>query len=193
MSKKERAAALAAQFKAQAEKYQEAATAEVSLPIPSIAPDFVFHFVGRRVDMNSLLIAGELPESMARKILDAKREDLSADKEEQLQRALDEAAQLTLEEKQANIEFQKRIALKVCLEPKLVFHEPKDETEIDLRDVPYAGELIVALFSWAMELSPGVPVATTEGKETTVDAVENFSPQSPGPKLPESVPTSTAI
>jgi hypothetical protein len=48
-----------------------------------------------------------------------------------------------------------------------------DDT-LDLSDVPFSGDLIIALFNYAMGLSPDVPVATTDGGQTTLQAVETF-------------------
>lgn len=188
MNKKARAAALAAQFKSQAAKIEETATAEVRLPIPSVASDFVFEFIGRRIDLNSLLIAGQLPEAYARKLLGAKLDDMPADKEAQLQRAIEEANQMTADERKANLDFQRDVALKVCVAPRLVFREAQGDDEIDLREIPWSGDLIAALFQWAMSLSPEVPVAQTDGEETTVAAVETFPVGASSEKLSDPVP-----
>jgi hypothetical protein len=186
-TKKQRGAALAAQFRAQAQKtVEQVYTAEVRLPIPEIAPGFVFEFIGQRVDINSMLVAGELPEAFARKILAGRVEDQEIDKEEAMQRAIHEASLMSVDEKNANLEFQRKIAIKACVSPRLVMQEPTDDEEVDLRALPFAGNLITALFSWAMNgLSPEVPVATVGGEATTVQAVENFSVTSPRAELPD--------
>lgn len=193
MSKKTKGAAMAAQFKAQAAKVIEATSVDVRLPIPAIAPDFVFEFVGRRIDFNSMLMAGELPESFARQILEAKRQELPPDKDAALEKAMEKAMALSVEEKQENIEFQKTVAQRVCLSPRLVFREAVDDDEIDLRGVPFSGDLIIALFEWAMDLSPEVPVKLVDGEETTVKAVENFSPEAQPAELPHIEFTGAAI
>lgn len=155
-----RAAELAAQFRANAARV-EFLTAEVELSIPSIAPDFKFKFVARRIDILTLLHGGVLPEALAQQLLESR------------ERGGEEFAEtLTGEETLQLLRFQQHVARQVCVAPKLVFH-PAGEGEIDLREVPFAGELITALFKYAMALSPDVPVATTEG-ETDVQAVANF-------------------
>lgn len=171
----EKAAALAAQFRTQTDKaIAEQWTREVSLPIPSIAPDFVFQFVARRIDATSMLYAGELPEHFTRLILgDADDVGDAA-----------EPRRVSAEEKRAALEFQVKIAQEVCMAPKLVFGDPKDETEIDLRQLPFSGNLILALFNYAMNLSPDVPVKTTEGGSTSLAAVETFPAGTRGAQLP---------
>lgn len=55
-----------------------------------------------------------------------------------------------------------------------------DEGTLDLSDIPFSGDLIIALFNYAMGLSPDVPVPTTDGGETTIKAVETFPDGIPG-------------
>ena len=138
-------------------------TTIVHLPIPSIAPDFVFEFEARRVSIESMLYSGALPEKLALTLIG--HQETSAPAE------LSGAEQLQI------LEFQRRIACEVCVSPRLVFRDATSDDEVDLRDVPYSGNIIVALFQYAMNLSPDVPVATQSG-ETTVDAVERFRQQS---------------
>lgn len=159
-----RAAALAAQFRRNLSQVAPK-TATVRLPIPDIAPDFVFEFVAKRVDIESMLYAGMLPERLALTLM-AQRDEAGGDAEAT-------AARMTAQEQLAMLDFQRRIACEVCVEPRLVFRAPENDGEIDLREIPYAGNLIVALFTYAMNLSPDVPVATATG-ETTVEAVESF-------------------
>lgn len=158
-----RAAELAAQFRANAARV-EFPTAEVELSIPSIAPDFKFKFVARRIDILTLLHGGVLPEALAQQLLESR------------ERGEEFAETLTGEETLQLLRFQQHVARQVCVAPKLVFH-PAGEGEIDLREVPFAGELITALFKYAMALSPDVPVPTTEG-ETDLRAVANFREKS---------------
>jgi hypothetical protein len=165
---KSRAAALAAQFKDNANRaLKETWTREVKLPIPSIAPDFVFEFVAQRVDITSLLYNGQLPETFAKQLLEAR----SDGSREQVEREFIDNA--TAEEKKASLDFQIKIAQEVCREPKLVFHDPTSDEEIDLRTLPFSGNLIIALFNYAMGLSPDVPVET-EGGAQPLKAVESF-------------------
>lgn len=174
MSSKARAAALAAQFRSQSQKVlAENWTKEVALPVPSVAPDFVFTFIAQRVDLTSLLYGGQLPETFAKQILANRREQTQ---EEVAEEFLDDS---TAEQKQAALDFQVKIAQEVCLAPKLVFREPQSDEEIDLRSLPFSGNLIIALFNYAMGLSPDVPVALTNGGETTVKAVETFPDGAP--------------
>lgn len=176
----ERAAALAAQFKQQSQKaLAEQWTAEVNLPIPSIAPDFVFTFVAQRIDITSLLYAGELPEAFTKIVFGDRKEKKS--REELAEEFLDENS---AEEKKASLQFQIEIAQQVCREPKLVFADPQDDTEVDLRKLPFSGNLIIALFNYAMGLSPDVPVKTLDGGATTLRAVEKFPDGAPGTPLP---------
>jgi hypothetical protein len=164
-----RAAQLAAQFKQQTEKaFEQNWRKEVSMPIPTIAPGFVFTFIAQRVDITSLLYNGQLPETFAKQILANRRE---ASREEIAEDFLNEAS---AEEKKASLDFQVKIAQEVCYAPKLVFHDPENEEEIDLRKLPFSGNLIIALFNYAMGLSPDVPVATTDGGQTSLKAVETF-------------------
>lgn len=164
-----RAAALAAQFKKQA-KAITSQTVEVKLPIPEIAPDFVFEFVGRRVDIMTMLYSGVLPESLARALLETRRTNVEDS-------AIEIAEEMSADEQLAILDFQRRIACEVCVAPKLVFREPASAEEIDLRDWEHAGKLIVALFNYAMKLSPDVPVATTDGGAEPLKAVESFRPE----------------
>lgn len=188
---KARGAAMAAQFRANAEKaLNEKWTKEVTLPIPSISPDFQFTFIAQRVDLTSLLYAGQLPEAFAKQILANKRE-LS-----QEEAADDFLNNTTADEKKASLEFQVKIVQEVCLAPKLVFRDPESDDEVDLRALPFSGNLIIALFNYAMGLSPDVPVQMTDGGETTVKAVETFPDGTSGPELPgtgNSVPNVRAV
>ena len=165
--------ALATQFRQQAAKIKPV-TALVKLPIPSIADGFVFEFVARRIDIASMLMAGTLPESMARMILEIRTPDAVAKIEEEAQI---EAEQMGAKEQLDLLQFQKKIALQVCVEPQLVFRDVVDPGEIDLRGIEFADKLIAALYGYAMGLSPAVPVVTTDGGETTVAAVETFPPK----------------
>lgn len=161
---------LASQLMAQAAAHQSE-TAFVRLPIPDITPDFVFEFQARRVNIQSMLVAGVLPESLARMILEIRTPDAMAKIEED---AGLEAETMSAEDQFKVLEFQRRIAFEVCADPVLVLHEPAAKNEVDLRTIPFADKLVRALYSYAMGLSVGVPVATTEGGETTVEAVETF-------------------
>lgn len=164
-----RGSALAAQFRNQAKAVQQTAT--VKLPIPSIAPDFVFEFVARRINLYSLLFAGKLPESLSAALLGAKDPETA---ERVAENATETAQAMTLPEQLEMLEFQWRIAQEVCVEPRLVMSDSKSEEEIDLRQVDFAGQLIIALYNYAMNLSREVPVATADGQATTVGAVETF-------------------
>lgn len=166
-----RAAALAAQFKKQT-KAIATQTIEVKLPIPEIASDFVFEFIGRRVDIMSMLYSGVLPESLARTLLEKRQAaGLSDDN------AVEIAEGMSANEQLAILDFQRKIACEVCVAPKLVFREAASAEEIDLREWEHAGKLIVALFNYAMQLSPDVPVATTDGGAEPLKAVQSFRPE----------------
>ncbi|TXH50669.1 MAG: hypothetical protein E6Q97_19970 [Desulfurellales bacterium] len=165
-----RGAALAAQLRTQIHALPVATTL-VRLPIPEIAEGFIFEFEARRVDINSLLMGGAIPESLARTILEIRTPEAA---ERVAEEARAEAERMPVEEQLQLIEFQKRIAIEVCHEPKLVYRPVCAANEIDLREVPFADKLIRALYGYAMGLSPAVPVARTDGGETTVDAVEEF-------------------
>ena len=165
-----RGAALAAQLRTQVAGLT-VATQLVRLPIPEIEEGFVFEFEAKRIDINSLLMSGALPESMARTILEIRTPEAA---ERVADEARTAAEKMTVEEQLQLIEFQKRIAIEVCYEPKLVYRPVIAANEIDLREVPFADKLIRALYAYGMGLSPAVPVARTDGGETTVQAVEEF-------------------
>lgn len=165
-----RGAALAANFRAAAAAIV-VPTQIVRLPIPEIEEGFIFEFEARRIDINSLLMSGALPEAMARTILEIRTPEAA---ERIVDEARQEAERMTVEEQLQLIEFQKRIAVEVCHEPKLVYRPVCAANEIDLREVSFADKLIRALYAYAMGLSPAVPVATVDGGETTVAAVEEF-------------------
>lgn len=160
--KNSRGVRFAAQFKRRIAAVAPPTTI-VHLPIPSISPDFVFEFEARRISIESLLYSGALPEKLALTLIGNQTTTAPAE--------LSGAEQLQI------LEFQRRIACEVCVSPRLVFRDVLADDEIDLRNVPYAGSIIVALFQYAMNLSPDVPVSTQSG-ETTVDAVERFRAQS---------------
>lgn len=168
-----RAAALAAQFKKQT-KAIATQTIEVKLSIPEIAPDFVFEFVARRVDIMSMLYSGVLPESLARTLLEKRQAAGLANIDES---AVEIAEGMSANEQLAILDFQRKIACEVCVAPKLVFREAASAEEIDLREWEHAGKLIVALFNYAMQLSPDVPVATTDGGAEPLKAVQSFRPE----------------
>lgn len=172
-----RGAALASQLRAQVAKAKPQ-TASVRLAIPEIAPDFVFEFEAKRIPIQSWLMSGFLPESMARMILSVRTPEAFERIEDDAAAAVDE---MSVDEQIALIEFQKKVATEVCVSPKLVYRDATAEDEIDLRDPAFADiadKLIKALYAYAMGLSPAVPVATTTGEDTTVEAVETF-PEKP--------------
>ncbi len=181
-----RGAALAANFRAAAAAVL-VPTQFVRLPIPEIEAGFVFEFEARRIDINSLLMSGALPENMARTILEIRTPEAA---ERIVEEARKEAEKMTVEEQLSLIEFQKRIACEVCHEPKLVYRAVRAANEIDLREVPFADKLVRALYAYGMGLSPAVPVATVDGGETTVAAVEEFRD---GAKLPHAGATGAAV
>lgn len=117
----------------------------------------------------SMLYSGVLPESLARALLEKRRAvGLSDDS------AVEIAEGMSAEEQLAILDFQRKIACEVCVAPKLVFRDAANAEEIDLREWEHAGKLIVALFNYAMRLSPDVPVATTDGGAEPLKAVESF-------------------
>jgi hypothetical protein len=163
--------ALATQFRQQLAKVKPQ-TAIIKLAIPEIAVDFVFEFEAQRPNVQSMLVAGVLPESLARTILEINSPDAAAKVAED---AAEEVDRMSVEEQIRLFEFQRKIAIETCVNPKLVFRDVIDPNEIDLRTVPFADKLISALYRYGMTgLAPGVPVATMDGGETTVAAVETF-------------------
>jgi hypothetical protein len=147
------------------------------LPIPSIAPDFKFRFIARRLELLDLLYNGTLPEAMAAELLasnDQGQEKLA----EMLTLADEQRQKLSGAEQAKLLAFQKQAAVAVCVAPKLVDGPARNPGEVSLPALPGAGKLIVALFGYAMSLSPGVPVKLTNGKETTLDGVRSFRDKS---------------
>lgn len=215
-----RGAAMAAQFKANASKVvSENWERPARIHIPTIAPDFYFEFIARRIDITSLLYSGELPESFSNQVLRANV--APGDRAAAEERAAEMQEQMTPEDRKASLDFQVKLAKQVCVAPRLMFvaaeraelekktNEVKaiflksaeddpirndlmieiaeisrqraifeqlagsDDT-LDLTDIPFSGDLIIALFNYAMGLSPDVPVRTTDGGVTDLKAVETF-------------------
>lgn len=175
------AATLAAQFQKQA----SFARKEVDLPIPGIPnmPEFKFRCVLRRIDALTLVRKSVLPDALKRMILGLKPEKDVAD----IKAAAEEAArsrveQMTIEDLEAIREFQREVAQKTCIAPKIAYSPTDDPGTINLAsdECEFGHQIVEALYNYAMGLSPAVPVPMVDGGETTVAAVEEFSDSSPG-------------
>lgn len=180
-----RGADLAAQFR----KQTAVARKEVDLPIPGIpgSPDFRFRCILRRIDVLTLIRHSVLPDRMKRTILGLKSEEQVAD----LQTAADAAArervaEMTIDDLEAIRAFQREVAQKTCLAPKIVYEDSDDAAAINLspEECEFGHQIVEALYNYAMGLSPDVPVATMDGGETTVAAVEEFPQGVPGGAVP---------
>lgn len=178
-----RGASLAAKLRSQVDKVTEAKwRAAVRLPIPAIGPDFVFEFVAQRIDFTSMLYAGLLPDAFARAILGSRERAQS--EQDVADEFMNNASH---EEKLGSLEWQLKIAQEVCFEPRLVMRDVQSDSEFDLRTMPFSGDLIIALFNYAMGLSPEIPVQT-EGGQTTLHDVETFRSEQQGAELFNALP-----
>lgn len=176
---------LAARFKQQ----QTAIRKEVDLPIPGIpgTPDFKFRCILRRVDILTLIKGAQLPDRLKHSLLGLKPAETVANiKEEAKKAAQEKVREMTMADiEQINV-FQRQVAQKTCIAPKIVFEDTDDPEAINLNpEVCEIGPQIVeALYAYGMNLSPDVPIALVDGGETTVKAVETFPDSAPGRELP---------
>lgn len=152
---------------------QETPTAEVEIQIDAIRPGFKFKFVARRLDLLTFLYNGSLPEVLAAELMAATAEQsdrlaeiltLSENRREKLT-GLDQAKLMN---------FQRMLAVQVCVAPKLVEGPALNAGEVSLATLPFAGHIVVALFHYALMLSPGVPVPVEGEKEVDLQQVKNF-------------------
>lgn len=177
--------ALATQFKTKA----AAARKVVDLPIPGIPgdPNFKFTCILRRIDVLTLIKGSALPDRLKHTLLGLKPaevvDDIKAKAEEITKERI---GAMTIEDIEAIQAFQRTVAVKTCLAPKIVF-EPTDDPEainLDPDECEFGPQIVEALYNYGMNLSPDVPVATTDGGETTVKAVETFPDSAPGDAVP---------
>lgn len=155
---------------------------EIELPVPlPTDPDFKFVCVVRRLPENLIITqtkAAGLVESFVNEILGTVSPDKLAKLRENAAEAVaDTVKGLTIEDLEAIQRFYGLIAQATCLEPKIVFEPSDDENALDLTSPEYAHcarEIIMALYSYGMKLSPDVPVPTKDGGETSLEAVTNF-------------------
>lgn len=179
---KSRAAAMAQQFKQKAAKTKPLSpSAEVSLEIPDVFMEdgspFVFECELRRVDISVLYAGGHLPEYLVNTLIS---KGISGDSEELKKQAKSRASDLTPKQMNEIFAHQIRVAQFSCVAPKLVFHEPEDESELDMRQFEFSGQIIAAIYAYASNGAPDVPVPTADGGSTTLKAVENFRDDAQG-------------
>lgn len=154
------------------EEKQREVAAEVELPVPELGEDFVFRFRARRVDLSQMMFSGQIPENLALTLISALPTDKNGqtvgDKidKEKVVKALSPLDQYK------TVEFQRKIAMGVCADPRIVESWDPGPGEVSLYRLPT--ELIQALYLYGLQLSPAVPVKTTEGKEVSVSEIENF-------------------
>ncbi|MCW5967580.1 MAG: hypothetical protein KIT57_03640 [Blastocatellales bacterium] len=148
------------------EREQAETTAEVSLPVPELGPDFRFVFLARRVNLSQMIVAGSLPERMALPLLEAARSGSAQVDPEQIWLGLSAEDQLRV------LEFQRRTAAAVCAAPKLVESWEPREGEVSIFRLPPA--IIKALYQHAMGLSPSIPVRLADGSEASIEQIESF-------------------
>ncbi len=142
-------------------------------------PEFpLFPFIGRRLPWQEWIANGLIPESLSNQLA-AQADDREVE---------DDSAPLSGAEAQAWIRFRQRVISSVTVDPHIVFDDrPLKENDIHAAELP--DDLLQAIYRWAMALSSGVPVMTTNGM-TTVGAVETFrhdnlgTPESAGVGLP---------
>lgn len=159
----------ASEYRAAIEKFEVIEpTAEVYLPVPGLGPDFRFHFIARRIDLAQMLYSGALPERLALIFLSSDKKNV-----EKVFAGLSPQEQMTM------MGLQRKMAVAVCKEPRLVYSETPAPGELSMYTLRQ--EVITALFLYAMQMSPDVPVAIDgangESESVTVGAVETFRPQ----------------
>ena len=137
---------------------QQTPTALVEIQINAIRPGFKFKFLARRLDLLSFLYNGSLPEVLAAELMAATPEQ-SERMAEML--TLDQARREKLSgmDQAKLINFQRMLAKQVCVSPKLVEGPALEPGQVSLDTLPFAGHIILALFNYALMLSPGVPIA----------------------------------
>jgi len=156
----------------------------LALPVPGIPGDkgFTFECILRRVSVVTMLSeGGELPEGLANKVMGLRPTKAMADAQAQASAMIQQ--EMTIADLKAIEAFQEKVAIETCVEPKLASGKAPEDADPDtiyLDDLPFKPQLITALYNYATALSPDVPVATLDGGETTLTAVESFRPQTPG-------------
>lgn len=158
--------------------------AEIDLPVEGVPgqPDFKFRCVLRRLDFFTLIKNAKLPEHLARELMGASSAETLARAEEE---AMKQARQMSIDDIRALNDFMADVAMKTCVEPRLVWNEPEAEDSIDLATCEIGPQLVQALYFYAMNLSPDVAVRLTNGTEAPLDAVATFRD---GAELPNAGP-----
>lgn len=124
-----------------------------------------FKFEGRRVQIQGWVKSGRLPQSLVTELIRAEQDG-------DIQGA---ASNVSPEQAQQLLKFQRDIVCAVVVKPKIVTHDDAlAEGEVRYADISEAvPDLMDKIFAWAAGNSPSVPVAT-EGGEVTLAEVRNF-------------------
>jgi len=170
MSNGNRATTLADQFNQKVADRRK----PVDLPIPAIAPDFVFTFVPKRIDVLRTVYKGGLPEHLINQILGKNQPEKLAEVKAMAEEvAAAEVERMTMGDQLAMMDFMRQVAAEVCLEPRIVYEATDDPGAVNLSDSGFVDEIVNALYGYAMGLSPDVPVKTEKG-EVNLAEVETF-------------------
>lgn len=121
--------------------------------------------IARRVTMAAYLQAGKLPTFLAETLADAKGNDVQVT-----------AEQLSVEDAQALIKFQRDLVCDVLEVPKVVTEDrPLQDGEVSYMDlVINRPKVIEEIMTWSRWGCPDVPVKLAGGKETTLASVKKF-------------------
>lgn len=129
-----------------------------------------FEFVGRRINLQSWVRSGRLPQGLLKQMLDAQPErDGEADE-----------VRLTGDDMVAAVRFQRDAVCESVVDPRIVSEDRSlRDGELSYRELcEQCPELIDEIMRWVMRGSLGVPVPTTEGA-TSVEALETFREKQP--------------
>ncbi len=129
-----------------------------------------FEFIGRRINLQSWIRSGRLPQALLKQMLDAQPDKQSDVRMEEL----------ATEDTIAAINFQRAAVCESVVEPRIVAEQrPLRDGELSYMALcEQCPELIDQILQWVFAGSPGVPVRTAEG-ETSVETLNNFRDERP--------------
>ena len=125
-----------------------------------------FTFLGKRPPLKLWISSGRLPQGFVRQVMEVKeglRDEVDVD-------SLSTSDQMLL------VDFQRRVILESVVDPKIVDGLAQNDDEVSLIDLlEVFPDIINEFVNWAVRGCPGIPVQTTDGEGTSVEALETFS------------------
>ena len=122
-------------------------------------------FIVRRVAIDAWIMAGRIPETLAREVLSAWQQVRDAD------RAVET---MSVDQMMSGFQFVRDLVMAACVSPKLVIGDAEADPEKDeIHFAELEAEERTALINFCMNGAGGTPIENTNGN-LTVEAVSTF-------------------